>query len=458
VGNNRFSRFLKLAHFFFKGQTMDICKKALLPLFLAIFVFSAMAAETITGRAVNSGSSPLTGVRVALTQMKVSDTTGTDGLFSLQIASSVLSAEMHTIVPFFSIQNNRIEFTLSDAQNVVISLFDASGRKAATAVDRSLTKGNYSFSLPGLGMGLASGLYVLGVSIQGTVAYARVVVAGGKIMSATRVDFMNGPMEMAKRSVALAGPDTIALSKSGYFITRKQLLSLATQNVGDVILNLDKIAVNNASQDLYDQFIVEAIANNGLDSSIAMILKSMIVIESGFNVRAISMYDTQLPCGTHSYGLIQVTPGCFPQYAAAPAGTPVTATITGGLNGVRPVLTYTNKADSIAGNTILNEAGHLINIVTNPANPLYANSAFNPAYNLGYGAKALAGFIADVKSRFKTCTNVEYVKMGLAAYNRGGNAVTGCGIYNAQAQAYVTSLLSRYRTFCTAAGITPVYQ
>jgi soluble lytic murein transglycosylase-like protein len=285
-----------------------------------------------------------------------------------------------------------------------------------------------------------------------------VVVAGGKIMSATRVDFLNGPMEMAKRAVVVTSPDTIALSKSGYFITRKPILSLATQNVGDIILNIDKIAVNNASQDLYDQFIVEAIANNGLDSSIAMILKSMIVIESGFNVRAISMYDTQLPCGTHSYGLIQVTPGCFPQYAAAPAGTPVTATISGGLNGVRPVLTYINKADSIAGNTVIQEQDHLINIVTNPANPLYAGSAFNPAYNLNYGAKALAGFIADVKSRFKTCTQVEYVKMGLAAYNRGGGAVTGCGAYSADANTYVTNLLARYKTFCNSAGIPIVYQ
>jgi hypothetical protein len=437
---------------------MNMCKKTQFPLFLTIFVFSAMAAETITGRAVNSASSPLTGVKVALTQMKVSDTTGADGLFSLQIASSVLSSEMHAIVPSFSIKNNQIEFVLSDAKNVVIALFDASGRKTAAALDRTLTKGNYSFPLSNLGSGLASGLYVLGVSIEGTVAYARVVVANGKTMSATRMDFMNGPMEMAKHSVVLASPDTIALSKPGYFITRKQLLSLATQNIGDIILNQDKIAVNNAGQDLYDQFIVEAIAANGLDSSIAMILKSMIVIESGFNVRAISMYDQTLPCGTHSYGLIQVTPGCFPQYAAAPAGTPVTATISGGLNGVRPVLTYINKADSIAGNTILNESGHLINLVTNPANPLYAGSAFNPAYNLNYGAKALAGFIADVKSRFKTCTDVQYVKMGLGAYNRGGGAVTGCGAYSADAANYVNSLLARYKTFCNSAGIPIVYQ
>jgi soluble lytic murein transglycosylase-like protein len=100
----------------------------------------------------------------------------------------------------------------------------------------------------------------------------------------------------------------------------------------------------------------------------------------------------------------------------------------------------------------------LINIVTNPANPLYAGSAFNPAYNLNYGAKALAGFIADVKSRFKTCTQVEYVKMGLAAYNRGGGAVTGCGAYSADANTYVTNLLARYKTFCNSAGIPIVYQ
>jgi hypothetical protein len=430
------------------------------PVFICIVgcVVAAHGQVTITGRAVNTASGPLAGVRVTLTQLKISDTTGADGLFSLPIASSVLSLEKHVLVPSFSIRNNQVEFALSNRQNVVIALFDASGKKAATVLDRSLTKGNYSFSFSGPADGLSSGLYLLGVFIDQTASYAKVVVTGGKINSSTRTDWLGPAPGTAKRAVTSASLDTIALSKSGYFITRSPLLSLATQNVGDIVLNQDKIAVNNANQDLYDQFIVESIARNGLDSSVAMILKAMIVIESGFNVRAISMYDLTLPCNTHSYGLIQVTPGCITGYAALPTTTPVTATISGGLGGVRPLLTYINKADSIAGNTIVKEDDHVIDLVTNPANPLYATSAFNPAYNLNYGAKALAGFIADVKSRFKTCTNVEYIKMGLAAYNRGGNAVTGCGVYSADATTYVTNLLARYKTFCNSAGIPIVYQ
>ncbi len=426
-------------------------------LFIGISLNCVFGIETITGRAISTSSAPLTGVKVVLSQLKLADTTLADGIFEFKIPSAEAIAVKHLLVPSFSIKGNMLDFTISQSQKVTIEFFDIQGKHAKSVLNRFLQQGQYGFNLNDAAADLSSGTYFVSVTIGTTSAHAKFMIANRTIQMTTPANTATTSDPMAKRLVDFAQTDTVVCSKSGYFTIRKPLATLTTQNLGDIIVDQDKIMVGNTTQDQYDMFIVQSVAASGMDSSMAMIIKAMIVIESGFNVQAISMWDTQLPCGTHSYGLIQVTPGCVSGYATLPASTAPTATISGGLNGVKPVLTYANKADSASGNTIVKESNFVIDLVSNPANPLYATSAFNPAYCIDHGAKTVAGVMSEMKTKFKTCTAANYVSMTLAGYNQGSGTVTGCSTYNVNGQNYANSALTQYRTFCSKAGITPLY-
>jgi hypothetical protein len=426
--------------------------------FVCGFVLAASGQTVISGRAVTATASPLTGVVVTLIKQQVVDTTKADGLFSLQVASSVSFAGNTTEKPSISIENNRIGLDLLRTQHISVSIFDAQGRKAATILDRTLTAGHYEFTVGN--RILASGLYILGFSVDNIFSSIKVLVTNGAVNASFGEGLSSGASVLLKQAAPLAAADTLSLAKTGYVTKKVAIQTLTTQNLGDVIVAavgaVDPIAVHNANEDQYDAIIVQSVASHGLDSSIAMIIKAQIVIESGFNAQAISMYDTQLPCGSHSYGLLQVTPACETGFATLPSSTAVTATITGGLNGNAAVLTYANPADKTNGNTIVKEGNIVIDLVSNSSNPLWATSAFNPSYEIDFGVKSLASVITEMKSKYPGCTAANYVSMGLAGYNQGSSAVTGCTSYGG-GQGYVTSLLSQYHTFCTQAGVTPVY-
>jgi hypothetical protein len=438
--------------------------KTIRKLFTIICAFGcvhAVSGQTIiSGRAVSAAASPLSGVVVTLIKQQVTDTTKTDGLFSLQIASSVSLSGNLTRKPSISIRNNRIELQLQHTQDIGIFIFDAKGRKVATILDRKLAAGQYEFAANDRISSIASGLCILGFSVDNTFSSVKILVTNGTMNSAINDGFSPGAAVLLKQSASLAAADTLSLAKIGYVTKKVAIQTLTTQNLGDIIVTAvgatDPIAVHNANEDQYDAIIIQSVASHGLDSSVAMIIKAQIVIESGFNAQAISMYDQTLPCGSHSYGLLQVTPACETGFATLPSNTAVTTTISGGLNGNPAVLTYANPADKTNGNTIVKEGNIVIDLVSNSSNPLWSTSAFNPAYEIDFGVKALASVISEMKSKYPNCTSANYVSMGLAGYNQGSQAVTGCTSYGG-GQGYVTNLLSQYHTFCTQAGITPVY-
>ncbi|MDB5051410.1 MAG: peptidoglycan-binding lysin protein [Fibrobacteres bacterium] len=374
--------------------------------------FMAAGADTVTGRVVGPGSTPLAGVRVALPKLNVSDTTGADGLFELKVPGTGLLAEQGAQTPRLT--------------------FGAEGME-----------------------GNLSGRDLLGKSTARSAAFNRVIVTNGSMRTRAGNGSFSQAMALSK---AAADGDTLSLSKTGWFAKKMPMPSMAAQNMGDVLMLRNIVGVGSANYDKYDQFIVESYPKYGLDSSMAMVIKAMIVIESSFNAQAISMYDTQLPCGTHSYGLIQVTPGCEKGYATLPAGTKVTATISGGLNTVPATLTYADPADKTSGNTIVQENGIIIDLVTNPANPLWGTSAFNPSYSIANGAKALANVLVKVKVASAGCTQSEYVALALGSYNQGLDQNNkACISSNANGKAYASKVLDQYRNFCKSAGVTPVY-
>jgi hypothetical protein len=427
----------------------------------------APRAETLTGRVVDGTSGPLTAVRVTLSRNKAADTTVADGRFELQFGTAAIfaGAGAGAPIPGFSIRNGRAKIRIERPSHIGISLYAATGGKIATVTDKSYAAGGFEIPLAASVNGLHPGLYVLAVSIGESHSFSKILVAGESIPAASGAPASDagasyvGALSKGSASAASSAgiaPDTLTLAKSGFFTKKMALESVASRDLGDVTFVQDIISVRNVIQDKYDEAVMDATSKSGLDASMAMVIKAMIVAESGFNAQAISMYDITLPCGTHSYGLIQVTPGCVDGYATLPAGTRVTATISGGLSGSKPVLTYADPADRDAGNTIVQENGIIIDLVTNAANPLWETSAFNPAYCLAKGTKTIKDVIDQMK-RKASCTEANYVAMALAGYNQGEGTVNGCTSYSANGQNYANSVLAQYRTFCKTAGVTALY-
>lgn len=407
----------------------------------------APRADIISGRIVE-GNQPLTGARVLLHPRGISVVTGADGLFALTVPGSgiVRQGGEGSDAADFSLQNNRLHLRLAGTQDVGVDVFALSGARVAAIFHGTLGAGRQVIPMEGWDRGLAPGIYLLGVRMGGSWSYARI---GTQTAS--------HPIAFFKRSSMEAAGDTLVISKTGYYTERTVMASVQTQNLGDLPLEKDRIRTGSLLQDKYNRIIIESVDKRGLDTSFYMVIKAMIVIESSFNANAISMWDVQLPCGTHSYGLIQVTPGCVRGYATLPGGTPVTATVSGGLSGNPAVLTYANPADKASGNTVVSENGIVINLVSNPANPFWPTSAFNPAYSIDNGTKTMADVRSEMKQRFGSCTAANYVSMALAGYNQGTGTVSGCTSFSAGGTTYANKVLDQYRYFCKEAGITAVY-
>jgi hypothetical protein len=84
--------------------------------------------------------------------------------------------------------------------------------------------------------------------------------------------------------------------------------------------------------------------------------------------------------------------------------------------------------------------------------PLWATSVFNPAINLDEGVKTDVDGLKELETKYPDCTAIQYNMMAAGAFNSGTNAITGCGGYNARAQAYVDAITSHYHQFAAAAG------
>jgi Transglycosylase SLT domain len=181
----------------------------------------------------------------------------------------------------------------------------------------------------------------------------------------------------------------------------------------------DPLKTNKAKVDAYDCAVLAESTKWGMPDP--MIVKSQIQQESSFDVFAIS---GDSPCGikqgwtdaeSKSFGLIQTTPACGEAKSALlPSGHP--------------------------------------NLTMDMQSPLWATSVFNPTINLDEGVKTDVDSLKELKTKYPGCTAIQYNMMAAGAFNSGTGAITGCGAYNARAQAYVTAITAHYHQFATAAG------
>lgn len=181
--------------------------------------------------------------------------------------------------------------------------------------------------------------------------------------------------------------------------------------------NADPISTGNSLYDSYDSIILAAASQYNLDP---MVLKSQMAQESFFNPRAVSPDD---PCGQilqngvdvgHSYGLMQMTPACISWFAKNPDGS--------------------------------------VDLSTDSTSFQWANSAFNPTYNVNSAASDWAAQLQSEEQSFPGCTQTQYVKMVLSAYNAGPGSVASCTTYNAQGTTYINAILNWYTQFSAMSG------
>jgi hypothetical protein len=186
--------------------------------------------------------------------------------------------------------------------------------------------------------------------------------------------------------------------------------------------SIDPIATGRAMYDQYDSIIITAASKYGLDP---LILKSQVAQESFFDPFAVSP-DT--PCGQvfqngievgYSYGLLQLTPACNSWFA--------------------------HNADGS------------FDLTTNASSPQWANSAFNPVYNINSAALGEYENLQNAKYLFSGCTNFQYVYMSLAIYNAGVGSISSCSTYNHMASTYVGNILHWYSELSAMANSTDPY-
>ena len=181
----------------------------------------------------------------------------------------------------------------------------------------------------------------------------------------------------------------------------------------------DPLRTAMATADAYDCLIIDLARKYAHPDP--MMIKSQIQQESSFRVIATS---PDSPCGipagwtdaeSKSYGLIQTTPACGEATRARLAN------------------------------------GHP-NLTTDMQAALWTTSVYNPQLNLDMGIMTITTNLQQVRTRFPGCTTAQYVLMAAGAFNSGVNAVLGCSMFNARAQAYATAVLGHYRTFAPRAN------
>lgn len=179
----------------------------------------------------------------------------------------------------------------------------------------------------------------------------------------------------------------------------------------------DPIATGNSLYDSYDSVILAAASQYNVDP---MVLKSQMAQESYFNAQAVSSDD---PCGQiiqngvdvgHSYGLMQMTPACISWFARNPDGT--------------------------------------IDLSKDSTSSQWTNSAFNPTYNVDSAANTWAAQLQQEEQSFPGCTQTQYVKMTLSAYNAGPHSVSSCTSYSSQGTSYINAVLNWYSQFSAMSG------
>jgi hypothetical protein len=244
----------------------------------------------------------------------------------------------------------------------------------------------------------------------------------------------------------------------------------------------DPIATGHAQYDLYDGCFLAGMQLAGMTQPWqGQLLKSQAYNESGLapvittgdtcgpqncGIWAISAGSIQGeippgPCGSsatdpftgqvdysHAYGLFQEFPACDGTFvrSSLPSGYTCTGTSTAdNIPFDGGVTFYCESAIALGVSTPRGKVQGYINAVQNRADPLYATSVFNPAYQIYvYLDYEWAINFADANATATGCTEIQQWYLSLA-YWLTGNATNTCSLSGAGLN-YVKNVINTYQT------------
>ncbi len=204
---------------------------------------AVQGAETLTGRVVNSSGSALSGAKVWLkSRPDTFDSTGADGRFSLDLASTslprILSRDMDGDAAI-RLRGNRLEFTLDASRVVTVELLGIQGERVATLFAGRKEKGAHSIPLDAGRISVPAGRYVISLSRDGAEAHVPVTVEGAgrlsRLPSAMAASAPEARVFPAKRAAAA---DTLIVLRMGHEIKKTPLAGPASQALGDISLKV----------------------------------------------------------------------------------------------------------------------------------------------------------------------------------------------------------------------------
>jgi hypothetical protein len=256
----------------------------------------------------------------------------------------------------------------------------------------------------------------------------------------------------------------------------------------------DPIATGHASFDLYDGCILAAMRVAGMTEAWeGQLLKCQADNESGItplittnddncggqncgswaiSAGSVSGDSPPGPCGfssvdpftgqvdySHSYGLFQETPACEGTFLqkTLPAGYTCTPTTKADNIPFDTGITfYCESATSLGVSTPTGTNKGYINAVQNTADPLYATSIFNRAYQIYVYLDYTWGInFQGANAKANGCTQMQQWYLSLA-YWLTGNATTSCTLTGA-GQQYAQSAINNYAALYKKHGHIPVH-
>jgi beta-glucosidase len=200
----------------------------------------SIVAETISGRVLDSLTSvPIPSATIRLTNQNIETYSDANGAFSLVFTPSSVKPSNHSSrTNSFSITSGTLNFSLEQGKPVVVQIFDIQGRRIRTLLKGHFNCGDHLVSIYNGLKNIGSGLHVVAIRIGGD-TYIRSFLPLG--LTDARNSLINpdrGSRTAANTFSSLDAPDNLQVSRMGYTGKTVPIASYASQNIGDVPLNL----------------------------------------------------------------------------------------------------------------------------------------------------------------------------------------------------------------------------
>jgi hypothetical protein len=201
------------------------------------------AAPLLSGKVVDGAGKGIEGVNVHLVNKDLSATTGADGRFALSdLATARATAHVRDGAMQVTLRSGSVEITTGAAPaRVSIALYELRGRLAAPVLSDSLGPVQHRtipLAAGRAGAGLAGGVYVARVTVNGHPFAVRSFNAGGATSSAT----VSTGFEKRALGKAAAVVDSVWFSKDGC-TSKKLVVEQYNTDLGDVTVECHGVTI-----------------------------------------------------------------------------------------------------------------------------------------------------------------------------------------------------------------------